>query len=429
MSTHCGIGVCTPIPVEPSGIEGVARLSMLTPEWHRARSALLMPLGYNVAEVYADGLEVGMARNAAVQKAMSHGMKYLFFNDWDTIIPRETLVRLVYYLDNYPDYDVACGMYCAKSTPPYPLLWKEWGHGVCWDWTMGDVIKEGVVGVPMGCTLLRLSLFEKLPFSADNPWFKTTDGLIDDGDGAVPEHSTEDLWFCRRLNKELHGKIMVDTGLFCEHIDHVTGVRFTLPEDSRPRRRAKEAADKRMKVLHVGCGPEMGMLPCDFDAEHWKEIRLDVDPAVKPDVVSSMTDMRAVQSGSVDAIWCHHSMEHLAYHEVPLALAEFFRVLKPGGQAMVVVPDIQAVVAEVVKGNLEKVLYESPAGPICAIDILYGYRNFIAGGNHHQCHKTAFSAESATEKFSAAGFVDVRTRTGEGWNLFIQAGKPAVKEG
>jgi predicted SAM-dependent methyltransferase len=40
--------------------------------------------------------------------------------------------------------------------------------------------------------------------------------------------------------------------------------------------------------------------------------------------------MKAVASESVDAIFSSHNIEHLYPHEVPVALAEFIRVLKPG---------------------------------------------------------------------------------------------------
>ena len=55
-------------------------------------------------------------------------------------------------------------------------------------------------------------------------------------------------------------------------------------------------------------------------ARNWREIRLDLDPAVQPDIVCSITDMSPVATDSVDAIWSSHNLEHLQRHEVPLAL-------------------------------------------------------------------------------------------------------------
>ena len=83
-------------------------------------------------------------------------------------------------------------------------------------------------------------------------------------------------------------------------------------------------------VLNVGCGyPLRQKLHRHFHGPEWREIRLDLDPAVRPDIVCSITDMSPVAADCVDAIWSSHNLEHLQRHEVPLALAEFVRVLKP----------------------------------------------------------------------------------------------------
>ena len=58
------------------------------------------------------------------------------------------------------------------------------------------------------------------------------------------------------------------------------------------------------KVLHVGCGgyaPEK--LHLRFRGADWHEVRLDIDPDAKPDIVASMTDMAGVQTGSMNAVF------------------------------------------------------------------------------------------------------------------------------
>lgn len=426
MSIYCSIGICSPIPFEDSAAPGVRRLARVTPEWQRARSSLIYPLGNNIAEIYADGYGVDQARTEAVKEAFAGKMKYLFFLDYDTIPPRDAVCRLAYHLDNNPEYDVAAGLYCSKSNPTWPLLWREWGKGVSWDFVLGDVLKTGVLGVPMGCTLIRVSMFDRLPNTEVNPWFRTVRRAIDDGDGQpVMEGGTEDLWLCQRIEKELHGKILMDTGVLCEHIDNATGLRYTLPEDCLPRRRAKEAIDRRPIVLHVGCGPRTaGKLPPDFNSDKWREIRLDIDQDAQPDVVASITDMRAIGEGKVTALWSSHNLEHLHLHEVPTALGEFYRVLKPGGVAMIMVPDLQAASEQVGKGNMEGTLYESPAGSICARDMIFGHSAFVAAGNQFQCHKTGFSQDTLGKALVAAGFKHVTVkRCKESWDLQAQATK------
>jgi len=404
-----------------STIRGVKRLAPITPEWHRARSALLPPVGNNIAEIYVDGMTVAEARNTAAKEAVDAKMKYLFFLDYDTIPPADALCRLVYHLENHPEYDIAAGLYCTKSNPPWPLLWREWGNGVSWDFTFGEVLLEKVVGVPMGCTVLRVSLFERMSHSEENPWFKTVVGprVLDSG-AKVPEAGTEDLWFCQRLEKELHGKILMDTGVYCEHINHANGLRYGLPDDCLPRRRAKEQVNGRNIVLHVGCGPRtVGVLPPEFHTDSWQEIRLDIDQNAEPDIVASITDMRQIEDGRCRAVWSSHNIEHLAPYEVPLALAEFYRVLEPGGIAFIQCPDLQAVAEEIVGGRINDVAYESSAGPIRPIDMVYGYELFLSNGNHYQAHRTGFTADTLTMRMKEAGFSEVEVRR-ENWTLVAQ---------
>ncbi len=68
------------------------------------------------------------------------------------------------------------------------------------------------------------------------------------------------------------------------------------------------------------------------------EIRLDINPAAAPAVISSMTDMAAVATSSVQAMSSSHKIEHLVPYEAPLALAEFLRVLDAQGYSLITCP-------------------------------------------------------------------------------------------
>ena len=150
---------------------------------------------------------------------------------------------------------------------------------------------------------------------------------------------------------------------------------------------------------------------------------MDVDPAVDPDVVADMQSL-PFDAGSFDAVWSSHNLEHLYAHEVPVALAEFLRVLKPGGQLFATMPDLQSVAEKVAEGNLTGVLYESPAGPIAALDVLYGHRGYIAGGNGHYAHRTGFTEGSLRESLEGAGFSEVQVlRSCESLALFAKGVK------
>jgi ubiquinone/menaquinone biosynthesis C-methylase UbiE len=177
-------------------------------------------------------------------------------------------------------------------------------------------------------------------------------------------------------------------------------------------------------VLHVGCGAKHAhKLHQVFQTPEWQEVRLDIDPSVQPDIVGTITDMSIVETASVDAVWSSHNLEHLYSHEVPVALREFHRVIKPGGFALVTMPDLQQVAAFVAQGRLEDVLYQSPAGPISAIDVIYGHRASVEKGNHFMAHKTGFTAQSLGQKLFAAGFPKVQVQCDLTLNLWATARK------
>ena len=165
-------------------------------------------------------------------------------------------------------------------------------------------------------------------------------------------------------------------------------------------------------VLHVGCGvADPAKLPAAFfPAGLWSELRLDIDPGVAPDIIASITEMGVVETASVDAVWSAHNLEHLAAHEVPLALAEFRRVLRADGFVLATMPDLQQVAELVAADNLEGAAYLSAMGPIAALDMLYGYRPAIAQGNAFMGHRTGFTATTLATHLQRAGFAEVRVQ-------------------
>jgi hypothetical protein len=147
-------------------------------------------------------------------------------------------------------------------------------------------------------------------------------------------------------------------------------------------------------LLHIGCGPKRKEHTTRaFNTPDWKELRLDIDPTVQPDVTGTMTDMSAVASGSVQAVFSSHNIEHLYPHEVPTALAEFLRVLDNDGFVVITCPDLQSVCA----------------GPIAPLDILYGHRPPMARGNLYMAHRCGFTQKVLRGTLQAAGFAAVAT--------------------
>src|SRR5262249_32159447 len=127
-------------------------------------------------------------------------------------------------------------------------------------------------------------------------------------------------------------------------------------------------------VLNVGCGyPLRQKLHRHFQGPEWRESRLALHPPVGPHIRGSMIDMRPARAPTVDAVWSSHNLEHLQRHEVPLALGEFLRVLKPHGLLLLTLPDLQQVAQAVVDDRLEDEAYHSPSGPVTPLDMIFGH--------------------------------------------------------
>jgi SAM-dependent methyltransferase len=91
----------------------------------------------------------------------------------------------------------------------------------------------------------------------------------------------------------------------------------------------------RARVADIGCGPgdhmrllrDRGFRVVGLDLS-WGMLRSRRVPAVV------QADMRALPLGTraVEAIWCASALLHIPRPEVPAVLAEFARILRPGGE-------------------------------------------------------------------------------------------------
>lgn len=105
--------------------------------------------------------------------------------------------------------------------------------------------------------------------------------------------------------------------------------------------------------------------------------------------------------GEFDIVYCSHVLEHVYPHEVPLAVAEIYRVLKPGGKAVILVPDLEDA------RPTEDVLYVSPAGPITGLDLMYGLRSALED-NPFMAHHCGFVSDTLRDSLKQFSEVHVK---------------------
>jgi hypothetical protein len=199
------------------------------PEWALTLAMMDRPLAFNYAYAPVHGKDIDEARNAIVELAMKHEIKYLFFLDDDVTPTKNVIAKFVYYLEqpHHKDVMVLGGIYCSKTDPPVPLVFKQTdgSSGPSYDWKMGDVFE--CEGLATGCMMIRMELFSQL----EKPFFKTVDEPSTPTTGTTVV--TDDLYFCKKV-REKGFKIVADSNIWGLHWD-VDGKYYDMPQDAYPR--------------------------------------------------------------------------------------------------------------------------------------------------------------------------------------------------
>ena len=166
-----------------------------------------------------------------------------------------------------------------------------------------------------------------------------------------------------------------------------------------------EPRTRQRRVLNVG-GQSRGIqLPPAYGT--FEHVLLDLDPDVGADIVLDVRQLSSLEPQQFDAVYCSHNLEHVRQHDVPVVLAGFRHVLKPGGLAHIIVPDLQELMVVCVQQgiDLDGLLYESPMGPITPLDVLYGHGGMMAqSGQDFYAHRTGFSRRTLANVVEASGF-------------------------
>jgi len=134
---------------------------------------------------------------------------------------------------------------------------------------------------------------------------------------------------------------------------------------------------------------------------------LDIDPKGSPDIVCDARKLTTREAGQFEAVYCSHNLEHYYRHDVPRVLTGFLHVLKDDGFAQIRVPDLHEVMRVTIEQGLDidDVLYQSTAGPIMVLDVLYGYSVEIErSGQEFFAHKTCFTIKSLLKALKKSGF-------------------------
>jgi SAM-dependent methyltransferase len=100
----------------------------------------------------------------------------------------------------------------------------------------------------------------------------------------------------------------------------------------------------------------------------------------------------AFADNSVDVIRCSHALEHFPHGKIAEVLKEWVRVLKPGGELKIAVPNFEWIAENYVAGQ-----------PINTLGYVMGGQ--VDNADHH---KAIFDKASLTKQFAAAGLMLVK---------------------
>jgi len=237
--------VYDPNDTEIGVVIGIPTRGTVRSEWAVMYRSLQTPVnGSTCTKTVIDG-PVAQSRESVAMWALENKAKYLFFLDDDVLVPNNGLRRLVYLLDNNPDWDLVTGVYVTKVNPealppeqPEPLVFggKPGTPGAFWDWKLDEQFP--IWGCGMGACLIRVSALADLeqPYFA---WTERTDGFDSYGMG-------EDMYFCKKM-VDAGKTLYCDGGLLCGHIGK-DGIIHALPIESRPVQEADKEVLKRYKM-------------------------------------------------------------------------------------------------------------------------------------------------------------------------------------
>lgn len=152
------------------------------------------------------GMTIDRGYTEAVFQAIRDGATHLMCIEDDTFPPLDAIARLLAH-----NKDIVCGWYPKRQPGPrvgVPIILRD---GIRQTFDTPDETTDLVelYTVPMGCTLIKTSVFERL----EMPWFVTTAQL------------SQDSFFSQKA-RDAGYTLWCDPTIRCEHIDRDTGIVY-----------------------------------------------------------------------------------------------------------------------------------------------------------------------------------------------------------
>jgi hypothetical protein len=193
----------------------IPAIEPIPPKVYLSHCALIFPPNQGVFRFLAEGDEVGIAFNNAVETILKHPdlskWEYLLTIEADNIPQPDALIRLLQRMEDNPQLDAIGGLYWTKGLGGVPQIWGDPKDTLPNYRPQLPDVNGGLVeccGLGMGFTLYRLKMLKDPEFP--RPFFKTLAGK--EGVG------TQDLYFWGNARR-LGYRCAVDCGTVIGHYD------------------------------------------------------------------------------------------------------------------------------------------------------------------------------------------------------------------
>ena len=191
--------------------------------------------------------------------------------------------------------------------------------------------------------------------------------------------------------------------------------------DRRLRRALLLLLERKGRRLHVGCGDDY-IEGC---------INIDADPESRADLVMYAGKVHLFPDACLESLESYHFFEHLTYYQAVWTLGEWFRILAPGGELLIEMPDLEVCVREL--GH-----HRDGNGNDIALGGIYGNPGEVRRKGIGHAHKWGWTFEAIAGELRKAGFAEIarhpvrqtyRPSTSFDRDMQVRARRPGTRGG
>ena len=151
--------------------------------------------------------------------------------------------------------------------------------------------------------------------------------------------------------------------------------------------------------LNLGCGDKILLGYINVDVVESRK-------GNKPDLLCDITKLDKFADNSVDEILTVHVIEHFYYWLLPPVLAEWKRVLRPGGVMITETPNLLFACQEIMKEPFKAALPNAQMSMWPLFGNPYEEDELM-------CHHWCFTPQTLGQTFAEAGFTNIRQEPAE----------------